>query len=198
MLLPHVELNVSADDPELVRSLLTRLSRVTDIGVVESVAIPGVAVIRAYAGRFNYTIFNEKEGPTIYENIGPQAVRVWQRDIPAVEEEYFNALKYYFGEVEPNLERFAYLYTEAAWYVRRTQQGDLAPMLQRRAFLTPLNQIAVLHLKQSYAIDEGALDYVLELDGRVWRCFLAFRVTRSGERQLLSYEEPHSVENVGF
>jgi hypothetical protein len=198
MLLPNVALNVSTSDPEEVRSLISRLSRLSEIGIVEAVEVQNSAIIVVYAQRFSYFVFNTKQWPAIYEYLGPQVVRAWRTELPNETEAYFDALEHYFGECEPNLRDLMYLYVEASWFVWRAHQEKFLPVLQRRAFLTPLNQVAVLHLKHIDAPDKGSLEYVLEIHGRLWRCFLAYRVKTDGEREVQEYVEAHAVGHVGF
>jgi len=197
MLLPHVELNVPAEDPDQVRSLLSRLSRISSIGVVEALLTEDYRIIRAYADRFSYSIVGTANETAIFEHFGPKVVRVWRKDPPALAEDLSNPLQNNFGEHESGLEKFTYLYTEESWFIWRAHHETFLPRLKRRAFLTALDQIAVLHSRQKDIPGGESIEYVLELEGRIWKRVIALLVADSGEREVLA-EETQAVEFVGF
>jgi hypothetical protein len=169
----HTELSVDAGNPDQVRSLLSRLSGQAHIGVVDALAIERNRIIRAHADRFNFTIFDIKGDISIYENLGPKAVRSWHIDPPKETEQVLKSIKDNFGEHEPGVEILNYLYTEASCFILRGATGNYLPRLKRRAFLTAQGQVVVLHSKQNDTVEGEWLEFVLEIEGRIWRCSYA-------------------------
>jgi hypothetical protein len=198
MLLPHVELMVDAEKPDQLRSLLSRLSERPEIGVVETLSLDGNRVIRAYANRYNFTIFVLKGHTSVYENLGPKVVRVWQKDPEEEVAGILNTIQSNFGAHEQDLEKLTYLYTEASRYILREPPDYYLPRLKRRAFLTRQGQIIVFHSRQSDISGGQRMEYVLERQGRIWRCSYTVRITASGSAEIVNHEVTRAVTTVGF
>jgi hypothetical protein len=199
MLLPYLLLDDLSEEPESLRIFLSKLSRVSKIGIVEALRLAvGRSVIRVHADRYNFTIFLAPEGSTIVENIGPTAVRLWQKDYPEDVSNSLQSTLSIFGDHVENLDSLQYLYTEQSWFVWRTHRDAYLPKVKRRAFHFADFSMAVLHSKQNDVSGGERLEYVLELPNRLLRFAYLHIDNGHGEFKLVTDEDTHAVDRVGF
>jgi hypothetical protein len=199
VLLPYLSLDAVLDDPESVRTFLSTLSRISTIGIVESLSPePGSFIIRAHADPYNFTIVRSHAGTLVVENMGPQAVRLWQRDDPPDISNALESMVSFFGRHVENLSSLQYLYTEHAWFVLRAHPDGYLPKVKRRAFHFADFSTAVLHCRQQDIRGGERLQYVLELPGHMLGYSFSHTENSQGEFEYVIDEDTHEVDRVGF
>jgi hypothetical protein len=199
MLLPYLSLDAVSEEPESVRAFLSKLSRISNIGIVEALRLDHKSsVIRAHADRYSFTILLSEEGKQIVENIGPQTVRLWQRDHPDDISNAFEVMGKRFGDHVENLDSLRYLYTEHAWFIWRAHRDAFLPRVKRRAFHFSDFSMAVLHSKQNDIRGGERLEYVLELPHRLLRYTSLHLDDGQGQFKSVLDEDTHDVHCVGF
>ena len=198
MLLPHLTLADFTEDPAVVRSLLSKLSRVSEIGVVEALNLGETSIVRAHADRHNFTIFRTPEGTHVVENLGPRTVRLWQRDPVEDAENALEALHGNFGPYVVQLDPLTYLYTEHSWFIWRPHHATHLPRIKRRAFTSLDSSVVVLHLKQNDVLGGELLEYVLETPTGMWHVSHLSRQNEQGKFDMAVSEPAHPVDKVGF
>ena len=81
MLPPAMEWHLPSEGPDEIRSLVSRLSHTTGVGIVEILKLGEVdSLVRVHADLLHYTIICGRKFEAVYECLGPRALRLWQKD----------------------------------------------------------------------------------------------------------------------
>jgi hypothetical protein len=181
MLLPLIELAVRPDQPDALRKLLTQLSSIEPIGIVDLLEKSGTRMMHAYADRYTFTIIETRDDLQIFEQIGSQVTRVWER-----------GSKRDLAEVMDVVRNFG------SWYIWRDHVQGYLPRIKRRVFAMQDGNAAALHFRQTDVSQGELAEYVLELPGQSLLNSVTVRPGPDGRLEVVASEATHTINYVGF
>jgi hypothetical protein len=197
MLLPLIELAVRPDQPDALRKLLTQLSSIEPIGIVDLLEKSGTRMMHAYADRYTFTIIETRDDLQIFEQIGSQVTRVWERGSKRDLAEVMDVVRN-FGSYAAPLAGAKHLYTEESWYIWRDHVQGYLPRIKRRVFAMQDGNAAALHFRQTDVSQGELAEYVLELPGQSLLNSVTVRPGPDGRLEVVASEATHTINYVGF
>jgi len=195
---PALRLSDFPAEPDTVRSFLSGLSKVSNIGLIETLALDGASLTRANADRRKFTVLRRGAEVQIFESIGPTVSRKWQVDRDDDVENAISAMASYFGEHVPDPGPLDYLYTEHSLFIWRPQVRAHLSRVKRRVFAATDGSAIVQHSRQKDAEGGQLMEFELEGPPGIWRFAYLVAEDDEGRGNVVVVEEQHRVQSVGF